>query len=129
MYKMSHNDRCESILKGFKINGMNLRDADSGKILWQSTDDFSVPDVEHAAHVPKRILKCKSVSREIDFSSEESLENFWLEQEVLFKDQPIESKFNLLVYPCIHQVWNNTNDVQPWSSIFIIKPLLCYCTG
>ncbi|CAH8661267.1 unnamed protein product [Schistosoma guineensis] len=26
---------------------MNLRDADSGKILWQSTDDFSVPDIEH----------------------------------------------------------------------------------
>ena len=26
---------------------MNLRDADTGKILWQSTDDLSTPEKEH----------------------------------------------------------------------------------
>ncbi|KAH8867632.1 Retinal rod rhodopsin-sensitive cGMP 3',5'-cyclic phosphodiesterase subunit delta [Schistosoma japonicum] len=93
MYKMSRydNERCESILKGFRLNWMNLRDADSGKILWQSTNDFSVPKVEHEAYVPKKILKCKSISREINFSSEQPLENFWLEQEVFLRDQPIEN--------------------------------------
>ncbi|CAH8643636.1 unnamed protein product [Schistosoma mattheei] len=90
MYKMGH-EKSESILKGFKLNWMNLRDADSGKILWQSTDDFSVPDIEHEAHVPRKILKCKSVSREINFSSKEQLENFWLEQEVFLRDQSIEN--------------------------------------
>ncbi|CAH8661272.1 unnamed protein product [Schistosoma guineensis] len=86
---MGH-EKCESILKGFKLyvflnrnhhsrNWMNLRDADSGKILWQSTDDFSVPDIEH------------EVSREINFSSKEQLENFWLEQEVFLRDQSIEN--------------------------------------
>ncbi|CAH8669026.1 unnamed protein product [Schistosoma margrebowiei] len=101
MYKMGH-EKCESILKGFKLyvflsrnhhsrNWMNLRDADSGKILWQSTDDFSVPDIEHEARVPRKILKCKSVSREINFSSKEQLENFWLEQEVFLRDQSIEN--------------------------------------
>ncbi|CAH8651147.1 unnamed protein product [Schistosoma intercalatum] len=107
MYKMGH-EKCESILKGFKLyvflnrnhhsrNWMNLRDADSGKILWQSTDDFSVPDIEHEAHVPRKILKCKSVSREINFSSKEQLENFWLEQEVFLRDQSIET--DLIFFP------------------------------
>lgn len=26
---------------------MNLRDAESGKVLWQGTEDLSVPGVEH----------------------------------------------------------------------------------
>ncbi|VDP76973.1 unnamed protein product [Schistosoma mattheei] len=97
MYKMGH-EKSESILKGFKLNWMNLRDADSGKILWQSTDDFSVPDIEHEAHVPRKILKCKSVSREINFSSKEQLENFWLEQEVFLRDQSIESECFIIVW-------------------------------
>ena len=50
--------KAEDILKGFKVNWMNLRDADTGKILWQGNDDLSLPDVEHEARVPKKILKC-----------------------------------------------------------------------
>ena len=55
--------RAEDILKGFKINWMNLRDADTGKILWQGNEDLSLPEVEHEARVPKKILKCRAVSR------------------------------------------------------------------
>ena len=55
--------RAEDILKGFKVNWMNLRDADTGKILWQGNEDMSTPDVEHEARVPKKILKCRAVSR------------------------------------------------------------------
>ena len=35
--------KSEDILGGFRVNWMNLRDADTGKILWQviSTDCFS----------------------------------------------------------------------------------------
>merc|ERR1711997_691450 len=56
--------------------GMNLRDADTGKILWQGNDDLSVPESEHEARVPKKILKCRAVSREINFSSVEPMEKF-----------------------------------------------------
>ena len=45
----------------------------------------SQPDVEHEAKVPKQILNCRAVSRELNFSSVEPLENFRLEQKVLFK--------------------------------------------
>lgn len=50
------DDRKELILKGFKLNWMNLRDADSGKVLWQGSEDLSVPGSEHEARVPKKIL-------------------------------------------------------------------------
>lgn len=51
-----------------------------GKILWQNNEDMSSPDLEHEARVPKRILKCRVVSREMNFSSIESMERFRLEQ-------------------------------------------------
>lgn len=51
-----------------------------GKILWQNNEDMSSPDVEHEAQVPKRILKSRVVSREMNFSSVEILERFRIEQ-------------------------------------------------
>ncbi|KAF8571603.1 hypothetical protein P879_00913 [Paragonimus westermani] len=86
------NERVGLIIKGFKLNWMNLRDADTGTVLWQSCEDFSVPGQEHRGkYIYKlKILKCKSVSREINFSSVELLKNFWLQQKVFFNGNPIE---------------------------------------
>ncbi|KAA8589880.1 hypothetical protein FQN60_013245 [Etheostoma spectabile] len=89
----SDEDRAKEILKGFRLNWMNLRDAETGKVLWQGTEDLSVPGVEHEARVPKKILKCKAVSRELNFSSSEKLEKFRLEQKVFFKGQCLEEWF------------------------------------
>lgn len=33
-------------------NWMNLRDAESGKVLWQGTEDLSLPGVEHEGKKP-----------------------------------------------------------------------------
>ncbi len=44
------------------------------------------------ARVPKKILKCKSVSRELNFSSKEQMERFRLEQRVMFKGKCLEGK-------------------------------------
>ncbi|TRY70448.1 hypothetical protein TCAL_15026 [Tigriopus californicus] len=82
--------RSEDILKGFKVNWMNLRDSDTGKILWQGNEDVSLPDDEHEARVPKKILKCRAVSREINFSSIEPMEKFRLEQRVLYRGRCLE---------------------------------------
>lgn len=49
-----------------------------------------------AARVPKKILKCKAVSRELNFSSSEKLEKFRLEQKVFFKGQCLEGNLNCL---------------------------------
>mmetsp|Transcript_37462 Transcript_37462/g.52255 ORF Transcript_37462/g.52255 Transcript_37462/m.52255 type:complete len:160 (-) Transcript_37462:133-612(-) len=85
--------RAAAIVDGFKINFINFRDADTGKILWEETDDISVAGVEHEARIPKKILKCKAVSREINFSSKEQMTDFRLEQYVNFKGKPLEEWF------------------------------------
>lgn len=59
--------RAEDILKAFQVNWICLRDADTGKVFWQGTEDISLPDIEHEARVPKNILKCRAVSREFSF--------------------------------------------------------------
>lgn len=44
----------------------------------------------NTARVPKKILKCKAVSRELNFSSEQEMTKFRLEQKVLFKGKCLE---------------------------------------
>lgn len=61
---------------------MILRDADTGKVIWQENKDFSSSGTEHKAEIPVKILDLRAVSREINFSTVESLENFRLDQKV-----------------------------------------------
>lgn len=86
-------EKAKRILAGFKLNWMNLRDGETGKIMWQGNEDLSAAEFEHEARVPKRILKCKSVSREINFSSKEEMQKFKLEQRVMFKGKCLEEWF------------------------------------
>ncbi|XP_076066641.1 retinal rod rhodopsin-sensitive cGMP 3',5'-cyclic phosphodiesterase subunit delta-like [Oratosquilla oratoria] len=111
--------RSEDILQGFKINWMNLRDADTGKVLWQSTDDFTVPQIEHEARVPRKILKCKSVSREISFSSVQPMEKFRLEQRVVFKGRVLEEWFFEFgsVIPNSTNTWQSLIEAAPESQM------------
>ncbi|UJR33971.1 hypothetical protein I4U23_021387 [Adineta vaga] len=87
---MATSCKAEKFPHGFKLNWMNLRDAESGRVLWQSEDDLSKPDTEHEARVPKSILRCRAVSREINFTSKEEMKHFRLEQRVYFKQTVIE---------------------------------------
>lgn len=60
--------------------------------------DFQIKDLVlclfffFAARVPKKILKCKAVSRELNFSSEQEMTKFRLEQKVMFKGKCLEGK-------------------------------------
>mmetsp|Transcript_22160 Transcript_22160/g.22328 ORF Transcript_22160/g.22328 Transcript_22160/m.22328 type:complete len:246 (+) Transcript_22160:181-918(+) len=91
---VSPNPRANDIIDGFSINWMNMRDGDTGKLLWQSQDwADKLYGTELEARVPKSILKCKTVSREINFTSKEMIENFRLEQRVLYRGICIEEWF------------------------------------
>lgn len=57
----------------------------------------SKPDKEHEARVPKSILKCRAVSREINFTSAEPIEKFRLEQRVFFKGRCLEGLYTVCV--------------------------------
>lgn len=111
--------RAEDILRGFKLNWMNLRDADTGTILWQSMENLSLPEVEHEARVPKKILKCRAVSREVNFSSTEQMEKFKLEQKVLFKGKVLEEwhfEFGFVI-PNSTNTWQSLIEAAPESQM------------
>jgi len=111
--------RAEEILQGFRINWMKLRDSDTGEVLWDGRDDLSLPGVEHEARVPKSVLSCRAVSREINFSSVEPMEKFRIEQKVLFKGRCIEEWFFEFgfVIPNSTNTWQNLIEAAPESQM------------
>ncbi|XP_072942234.1 retinal rod rhodopsin-sensitive cGMP 3',5'-cyclic phosphodiesterase subunit delta [Epargyreus clarus] len=117
--EQAKQERVKTICEGFQVNWMNLRDADSGKVLWQNNEDMSNPDVEHEARVPKRILKCRVVSREMNFSSVESMDRFRLEQKVLFKGRCLEEWFFEFGYVIAHSTntWQSVIESAPESQM------------
>uniref|UniRef100_A0AC35U5T9 GMP_PDE_delta domain-containing protein n=1 Tax=Rhabditophanes sp. KR3021 TaxID=114890 RepID=A0AC35U5T9_9BILA len=108
-------DTAQIIMDGFKLNWMNLRDASDGTVLWQSTEDMADPKIEHTAKIPKCILNCKAVSREINFTSAEEIQKFRLEQKVFLKDNIIEEwYFDFgFVIPDSTNTWQSVIDAAP----------------
>nr|CAD7569676.1 unnamed protein product [Timema californicum] len=80
---------------------------------------ISLPTVEHQAKVPKKILKCRAVSREINFSSIEPMEKFRLEQKVLFKGRCLEEWFFDFgfVIPNSTNTWQSLIEAAPESQM------------
>eukprot|EP01135_Chromosphaera_perkinsii_P001503 Nk52_evm2s190 gene=Nk52_evmTU2s190 len=112
-------NKAAKIVSGFKLNWMNLRDADTGTLLWQSTEDLADPNVDHEARVPKKVLKCKAVSRELNFSSKELMEKFALKQVVYFDGNPLEEwnfEFGFVI-PNSTNTWQSVIEAAPESSM------------
>mmetsp|Transcript_3213 Transcript_3213/g.2864 ORF Transcript_3213/g.2864 Transcript_3213/m.2864 type:complete len:235 (-) Transcript_3213:44-748(-) len=82
------------IATGIKINYMSMRDGETGELHWESTKfgAFSF-ESEMPERVPKSILTCRYVCREIRFSSREELTKFRIVQRVYFRGQCIEEWF------------------------------------
>lgn len=127
---------------------MNLRDADTGKLIWESNDDISKPNKEHqgkklpcnvyrnnlvlfhstsfsTARVPKNILKCRAVSREINFTSKHTLKKFRLEQRVLFMGKCLEEWFFEFgsVIPNSTNTWQSIIEAAPESQMMSAEVL------
>lgn len=129
----------------FTRNWMIIRDADTGKIIWQENKDLSASGVEHKAKIPIRILDVRAVSREINFSSVEPMQNFRLDQKVcaghwiadwmqltrrglfqiLFKGRIMEEwQFELgWVSPNTTNTWQSTIEAAPESQMMPAKVL------
>ncbi len=128
----------ESISKGFKINHMKMKDGSNGNVLWEKSnwnleDDYHLQDFKHKnlnskevremnkiafkshnENLPKELLECKSIVREINFSSADSIENFEIVQNYYLSGELIETtKFHFgFVIP------NSTNN---WEQIIEAK--------
>ncbi|KJH45843.1 GMP-PDE, delta subunit [Dictyocaulus viviparus] len=73
----------------------------------------------NSAHVPKSILKCRTVSREINFTSAEKIDKFRLEQRVFLKENIIEEWFFEFgfVIPESTNTWQTLIEAAPESQM------------
>eukprot|EP00741_Cyanophora_paradoxa_P003434 tig00000704_g3337.t1 len=89
--QVSSDAAAQAIHEGFRINYMNMRDAETGRILWETQDwDAQTFRQEIIAEIPREILKCNAVSREINFSSKQKMSKFRLAQRIYFHGNVIE---------------------------------------
>ncbi|CEG49337.1 retinal rod rhodopsin-sensitive cgmp 3-cyclic phosphodiesterase subunit delta [Plasmopara halstedii] len=89
--EIANNSWAKTVCEGLIINHMNMRCAETGRLMWQSDEwGTDVYHVEQKAHLPKDILKCSAISREINFSSAEEISKFRLEQRVFLAGSCIE---------------------------------------
>ncbi|CAE6970964.1 PDE6D [Symbiodinium natans] len=108
-WPMDDSAHVQSIREGFRINWMNMRDALTGQVLWESGEwDCGLDELE--AQVPREILSCRQVSRELNFSSVEVMTSLRLVQSVIFKGEPLEEwNFHFgFVIPNSTNTWQQT---------------------
>mgnify|MGYP001196065194 FL=1 len=103
--------KAKTIMSGFRILSMTMRDADSGDKIWETKDWGEERYAEETrADVPKNILDLKAVTREIKFFSVEKIDKFRIEQKLFLFAQCIEEwKFEFgFVMPGSTNSWQQT---------------------
>mmetsp|Transcript_39994 Transcript_39994/g.55590 ORF Transcript_39994/g.55590 Transcript_39994/m.55590 type:complete len:157 (-) Transcript_39994:160-630(-) len=108
--KDEESERIQKIMEGLNIEWMNMRDATTGKVLWEQTWPSNWKTEEVQAHVPKEIMKCREVSREVVFSSKHEIHDFFMMQHVFVNDICIEEwsfKFGFVI-PGSTNSWQST---------------------
>lgn len=80
----------DQVKSGFKINFLKMKDGENGKCLWEK-NDFNLEEVEKNEELPKELLKCKVIVREINFTSKEKIEDLELIQNFYLLGELIES--------------------------------------
>jgi retinal rod rhodopsin-sensitive cGMP 3',5'-cyclic phosphodiesterase subunit delta len=99
--EISSDPQARSILNGFKLLSLTLKNASTGERAW-SSDDWAddVFTTVKEAHLPARVLTFPAVGREITFSTVEAIREFRIEQRVLLQGNPIEQwnyKFGFVI--------------------------------
>lgn len=82
--------RIQKIKEGFKINWMKMKDGSNGKVMWDCKE-WDLTNEKRSENLPKEILACKEVVRELNFSSIEKIENLELIQNFYLSGELIES--------------------------------------
>lgn len=102
------------IRKGFKINHLTMKDGQDGKIMWVSSS-INLDNDTGEEHLPKEILDCSSVTREINFTSEHAIKDLELIQNFYLCGQLIEdSNFHFgFVMPKSTNNWEQTIIARP----------------
>ena len=93
------DDNFLKIKEGFKVNHMQMRDGDNGKVMWEvGSWDLAKPN--HTENITKELLKCKIITRNINFSSAEAIDDLELVQNFYLMGELFESskfKFGFVI--------------------------------
>jgi len=82
--------KLNKLREGFKINFMKMKNGEDSKVLWECKEwDLKVEN--KTQNLPKEILDCNLVMREINFSSVDAIENLELVQNYYLQGELIES--------------------------------------
>ena len=124
--EVSSHPKAQEILAGLRINWMNMRDGQTGREIWVSAnwDDYMF-EREIKENIPKEILDCRIVSREINFRSREMLNEFRIEQRVYFCGNCIEEwffKFGFVI-PGSTNTWQQVIHAAPKSKMLSAEEL------
>ncbi len=122
MSTLAQNDELEEeedseefakLKRGFRVNHMQMKNGDTGEIMWQA-NSWNLNKESHTENITKNILKCKKIIRNVNFSSDEKIEDLELIQNFYLMGELFErSRFKFgFVIP------GSTND---WEQIMIAK--------
>ena len=103
----------EKIKKGFKVNHIQMKNGENGEVMWE-VKSWDLNKVSHTENITKELLKCKRIIRNVNFSSEEKIDELELVQNFYLMGQLFESsrfKFGFVIP-------GSTND---WEQIMIAK--------
>ena len=103
----------QKIKDGFTVNYMQMRDGAKGQVMWE-VKSWDLKKPNHTENITKELLKCKIITRNINFSSKEPIEDLELVQNFYLMGELFEScKFKFgFVIP------GSTND---WEQIILAK--------
>jgi retinal rod rhodopsin-sensitive cGMP 3',5'-cyclic phosphodiesterase subunit delta len=103
----------EKIKKGFKVNHIQMKNGENGEVMWE-VKSWDLNKVSHTENITKELLKCKRIIRNVNFSSEEKIDELELVQNFYLMGELFESsrfKFGFVIP-------GSTND---WEQIMIAK--------
>ena len=103
----------QKIKKGFRVNHMQMKNGENGEVMWE-VKSWDLTKEQHTENITKELLKCKRIIRNVNFSSDEKIDELELVQNFYLMGELFESsrfKFGFVIP-------GSTND---WEQIMIAK--------
>ena len=101
------------IKNGFKVNHIQMKNGETGDVMWE-VKSWDLTKKTHKINITKELLKCKKIIRNVNFSSQEKIDELELVQNFYLMGELFESsRFRFgFVIP------GSTND---WEQIIVAK--------
>ena len=89
----------EKIKKGFRVNHMQMKNGENGEVMWE-VKSWDLTKEQHTENITKELLKCKRIIRNVNFSSDEKIDELELVQNFYLMGELFETsrfKFGFVI--------------------------------